>query len=160
MSLAIPLRRALRQPLVRRAVTRRLESTTTAKATETAKETAAKAQQTVAGVTSKASQGLSRVTSAAGPALGRAASGLSRMLGRVGGRTGRTIAFVERTFLRCLLMFSGAPQMGGQPDGDQLEVQWLTLPVCAGQVPLAIYYSRVGIELSKIVFRGQSMAPP
>lgn len=32
--------------------------------------------------------------------------------------------------------------------------------VCAGQVPFVIYYSKVGIELSKIVFKGQNMTPP
>lgn len=28
------------------------------------------------------------------------------------------------------------------------------------QVPWVVYYSRVGLELSKIVFHGQKMAPP
>lgn len=28
------------------------------------------------------------------------------------------------------------------------------------QIPSAIYYSRVGLELSKLVFKGQSMSPP
>jgi len=92
---ARPLRQALRQPVVRRATARRLESTT-ARAADAAKDAAAKAQQTAAGFTSRASQGLSRVTSAAGPAIGRAASGLTSLLGRVGGRTGRVIGFVER----------------------------------------------------------------
>jgi len=30
----------------------------------------------------------------------------------------------------------------------------------AGQVPFVVYYSKVGIELSKIVFKGQNMTPP
>jgi len=30
----------------------------------------------------------------------------------------------------------------------------------AGQIPPAIYYARVGMELSKIVFHGQKMSPP
>jgi F-type H+-transporting ATPase subunit g len=29
-----------------------------------------------------------------------------------------------------------------------------------GQIPLTIYYARVGLELSKLVFKGQSMTPP
>jgi F-type H+-transporting ATPase subunit g len=29
-----------------------------------------------------------------------------------------------------------------------------------GQVPFVIYYSKVGIELSKMVFKGQNMTPP
>jgi len=63
----------------------RFESTST-KATEAAKQTAAKAQE-----------GLSRVSSAAGPAIANAAKGVSGALSRVGGRTGRLVAFVERT---------------------------------------------------------------
>jgi hypothetical protein len=31
---------------------------------------------------------------------------------------------------------------------------------CAGQIPPTIYYARVGLELSKLVFKGQSMTPP
>ena len=34
------------------------------------------------------------------------------------------------------------------------------LTVFIGQVPFVIYYSKVGIELSKIVFKGQNMTPP
>jgi hypothetical protein len=29
-----------------------------------------------------------------------------------------------------------------------------------GQIPPAIYYSRVGLELTKLVFQGQKMSPP
>lgn len=32
--------------------------------------------------------------------------------------------------------------------------------VLLGQVPFVIYYSRVGLELSKLVFQGQKMQPP
>lgn len=32
--------------------------------------------------------------------------------------------------------------------------------VVLGQVPFVIYYSRVGLELSKLVFQGQKMQPP
>lgn len=75
----------------RRAV--RFESTTSEKATEAAKKTAAKASE----LSTKASEGLSRVSSAAGPALAKYAKTLSSTLGRVGGRTGKLIAFAERT---------------------------------------------------------------
>jgi hypothetical protein len=30
----------------------------------------------------------------------------------------------------------------------------------AGQVPNVVYYSKVGVELSKLVFKGQHMTPP
>jgi len=102
---------------------RRFESTT-AKATEAAKETASKASETASDYKSKASQGLSRVTSSAGPALSGVAKSVSNTVGKIGGRTGRLIAFVER------------------------------------QIPPAIYYARVGLELSKLVFQGQKMTPP
>jgi len=38
------------------------------------------------------------VSSAAGPAIAGAAKGLGNALGKIGGRTGRLIAFVERTY--------------------------------------------------------------
>ncbi|TVY13178.1 ATP synthase subunit g [Lachnellula arida] len=103
---------------------RRFESTTTAKASEAAKETASKASQTASDYKSKATEGLSKVTSSAGPALSNAAQGLGNALGKVGGRTGKLIKFVER------------------------------------QIPPTLYYARVGLELSKIVFQGQKMSPP
>ncbi|TVY46628.1 ATP synthase subunit g, mitochondrial [Lachnellula occidentalis] len=103
---------------------RRFESTTTAKASEAAKDTASKASQTASEYKSKASEGLSKVTSSAGPALSNAAQTLGNALGKVGGRTGKLIKFVER------------------------------------QIPPTIYYARVGLELSKIVFQGQKMSPP
>ncbi|KAI0881215.1 GroES-like protein [Annulohypoxylon maeteangense] len=68
-----------------RMAARRFESTSTQKATETAKESAAKAQQ-----------GLSRVASSAGPAIAAATKGLSKSLGNVGGRTGKLVALVEK----------------------------------------------------------------
>ena len=30
----------------------------------------------------------------------------------------------------------------------------------AGQTPFVVYYSKVGLELGKIVFQGRSMSPP
>lgn len=29
-----------------------------------------------------------------------------------------------------------------------------------GQIPPTVYYARVGLELSKLVFHGQKMTPP
>ncbi|WYZ44344.1 hypothetical protein EsH8_VII_000780 [Colletotrichum jinshuiense] len=114
-ALARPLMRTTARTIPSR-VAARFESTTTKKATESAKDAAAKAGE----YSAKAAQGLSRAASAAGPAL----SGAVSALGKVGGRTGKVIGFIEK------------------------------------QVPWVIYYSRVGLELSKIVFRGQKMAPP
>lgn len=143
---------SLARPMLRqsgawgRMAARRFESSTTAKAAETAKEAgkesaskassaassaasqasaaASKAQAAAAEYSAKAAQGLSRVTSSAGPAIAGAAKGVAESLGKVGGRTGRLVAFIEK------------------------------------RVPAAIYYSRVGAELAKIVFKGQKMTPP
>lgn len=76
---------------------RRFESTSS-KATEAAKETASKASEKASDFQSKASEGLSRVTSSAGPVITGAAKNLGNALGKVGGRTGKFIAFIERTF--------------------------------------------------------------
>ncbi|OHE97444.1 hypothetical protein CORC01_07226 [Colletotrichum orchidophilum] len=114
-ALARPLMRTTARTLPSR-VAARFESTTTKKATESAKDAAGKASE----YSAKAAQGLSRAASAAGPAL----SGAVNALGKVGGRTGKIIGFIEK------------------------------------QVPWVIYYSRVTLELSKIVFHGQKMAPP
>ncbi|KAI1479193.1 hypothetical protein K445DRAFT_191634 [Daldinia sp. EC12] len=136
---------ALARPLLRqsgawgRMAARRFESTTTTKASEaakeTAKETASKASSNASQTASqyaakaseysaKAAQGLSRVTSTAGPAIAGAAKGIANSLGKVGGRTGRLVAYLEKS------------------------------------VPTVVYYSKVGAELAKIVFRGQQMSPP
>ncbi|KAK9771056.1 hypothetical protein AB5N19_08298 [Seiridium cardinale] len=117
-------RPVLRQSGALRMAARRFESSTTAKATDAAKETASKASGSASEYASKAQQGLSKVTSAAGPAISGAAKGVANSLGKIGGRTGRLIAFVEK------------------------------------QVPHVVYYSKVGAELTKIVFRGQKMSPP
>lgn len=40
---------------------------------------------------------------------------------------------------------------------------WVVLTIRVfrtGQVPFVVYYSKVGLELSKLVFRGQKMDPP
>jgi len=123
MSLSIS-RAALRQSTKLPGRTARRFESTTAKASEAAKETASKASQTASNFQSKASEGLSRVTSSAGPALSGAVKGVGNALGKIGGRTGRLIAFVER------------------------------------QIPPTVYYARVGLELSKLVFQGQKMSPP
>ncbi|KAL3425147.1 mitochondrial f1f0-atp synthase [Phlyctema vagabunda] len=127
--MSLPISRAvLRQSTKLPGRTARRFESTTAKATEAAKETASKASatanETAANFQSKASEGLSRVSSSAGPAIAGAAKGVGNALGKIGGRTGKFIAFVER------------------------------------QIPPTIYYARVGLELSKLVFQGQKMTPP
>jgi F-type H+-transporting ATPase subunit g len=127
---------------------RRFESTT-AKATEAAQDTASKASQTATKYKSKASEGLSRVTSSAGPAISGAAKSVGNALGRIGGRTGRLIAFVESVYSRRQLY-------------ERLHTFWNSIAngTTIGQIPPTIYYARVGLELSKLVFQGQKMTPP
>lgn len=95
MSLSIS-RTVLRQSTKLPGRTARRFESTTAKATEAAKDTASKASETAQDYKSKASEGLSRVTSSAGPAITGAAQNVGNALGKVGGRTGRMIKFVER----------------------------------------------------------------
>ncbi|KAI0895761.1 mitochondrial ATP synthase g subunit-domain-containing protein [Annulohypoxylon nitens] len=79
-----------------RMAARRFESTTTQKATETAKDSAAKASKVASEYAAKAQQGLSKVASSAGPAIAAATKGLSKSLGNVGGRTGKLVTLVEK----------------------------------------------------------------
>ncbi|KAI1378782.1 GroES-like protein [Hypoxylon crocopeplum] len=129
-STRVTMSSSLARPMLRqsgawsRMAARRFESTNTAKAAETAKETASKASKAASEYTARAAQGLSRVTSSAGPAIAGAARGIANSLGKVGGRTGRLVAFFEK------------------------------------RVPTVVFYSKVGAELAKIVFRGQKMSPP
>lgn len=94
-SLARPM---LRSPALRVAA-RRFESTATQKATENAKQAASKATENAKQAASRAQEGLSRVTSAAGPAIAGYAKGVANTLGKVGGRTGKVVGFVERTWI-------------------------------------------------------------
>ena len=147
----------------------RYESTAAQKATEAAKQTASKASATASEYTSKASEGLSRVQSAAGPAIVNYAKGVQSALGRIGGRTGKLIAFVERTaalppFVLGDVSCPSAEQqrIGGRchccPSVYLFRAQWLT--ETPGQVPFVIYYTKVGLEAGKIVLRGQKITAP
>jgi hypothetical protein len=44
------------------------------------------------------------------------------------------------------------------PTADSIRI-WLR-SLFTGQVPSVIYYSKVGAELAKLVFKGQNMTPP
>jgi hypothetical protein len=122
---------------------------TAAKAKDTAGEVASKGKDTASVVTSKASEGLSRVTSSAGSVVSGAASSAANALNSVGGRTGRAIAFVRD----CKSYYFLQRRL-------QCVERWQALTSFAAVIPPTIYYSRVGLELAKIVFKGQKMAPP
>ncbi|KAI1204832.1 GroES-like protein [Annulohypoxylon truncatum] len=101
-AIKVTMSSGLARPMLRqsgawsRMAARRFESTSTQKATETAKESAAKASKLASEYASKAQQGLSRVASSAGPAIAAATKGLSKSLGSVGGRTGKLVTLVEK----------------------------------------------------------------
>jgi F-type H+-transporting ATPase subunit g len=141
------LRRSAKLPIGR--TTGRFESTAS-KASEAAKDTASKASQTATEYKSKASEGLSRVSSAAGPAISGAAKGVGNALGKIGGRTGRLIAFIEREYHLLEAHWKAC---------NEFETSMADVAI-AGQIPPTIYYARVGLELGKLVFKGQSMTPP
>ncbi|KAF6820703.1 mitochondrial f1f0-atp synthase [Colletotrichum sojae] len=125
---------ALARPLMRTTAARTLPSRIAVRCESTTTKKAAESAKDAAAKASeysaKAAQGLSRAASAAGPAI----SGAVSALGKAGGRTGKVIGFIESTML--------------------------TRSRITEQVPWVVYYSRVGLELSKIVFHGQKMAPP
>ncbi|KAI9764868.1 MAG: RNA-dependent ATPase rok1 [Geoglossum simile] len=121
--------------------------------------TTSKASGAVSSAASKASEGLSRVTSSTGPAITRAAKGFGNALGKIGGRTGRFITFVEgKSMLVDHDPWRGIEVFGlSVPDEQNLE----TIASPQGpKIPPTIYYARVGLELSKLVFQGQKMSPP
>ena len=169
------------QFLTRRTAVRHASSTS---------ETASKASESASSAASKASEGLSRVSSSAGPAIGNAAQGVGNALKKVGGRTGKVISFVEckqklfSGYFRMCYFRSLGFSMGGGSGGCYYRspchssapaslmgiaysnaaisgCTWLTICFSGlAMIPPTVYYSRVGLELGKLVFRGQNMSPP
>jgi len=89
-------------------------------------------------VTSKASEGLTKVTSSASESAGSGASGTASQ-----GRMGRMVSSVQ-----CKLC---------NPQCVSIVTENVS-PIA--MIPPAVYYSRVGLELAKLVFQGQKMSPP
>jgi len=171
MPLALP-RAAMRQSqsLLRRTNLRHASS-----ATEAASNAAAKAQETGSSAVSKASQGLSRVTSSAGPAITGAARGAGNALKKIGGRTGRFIGFVECELLKYWHVWFCPGTIAWDPGVYTISIKTsevlhiaqrgvasmtVTNDESTALIPPTIYYSRVGLELAKLVFKGQKMSPP
>ncbi|EPE33362.1 hypothetical protein GLAREA_06374 [Glarea lozoyensis ATCC 20868] len=113
---------------------RRCQSTTT-KATEAAKDTTAKATEAAKETTAKASQTASEYTS-------KASEGLSRVTSSAGPA------------------ISGAAKGLGNALGKIGGRTGKLIAFVERQIPPTVYYARVGMELSKLVFRGQKMTPP
>lgn len=144
--MSLPLLAA--RPLVRRSalqIGRRLESSSTAtgkaaadaasKASSTAKDAASKTASTAKDATAKA-------TSAAAEYAGKAQEGLSRVTSSAG-----------PAIVNAAKGAAGALSKVGGRTGR-------LIAFVERQVPYVLYYSRVGLELGKIVFRGRHMTPP
>jgi hypothetical protein len=153
-------RAALRQSrfLIRRTAIRHNSSTT---------EAATKAKQVTEQATSKASEGLSKVSSSAGPAIAGAAQNVGNALRKVGGPVGKVVTFVEREYYSPIVQKYDLPGVYGLPIQEKLAIgtlygiyRSLKLMHNLGMIPPTVYYARVGLELGKIVFHGQKMAPP
>ncbi|RMZ45626.1 ATP synthase subunit g [Aspergillus flavus] len=127
-------------------------------------ESAQKAGEAASSAASKASEGLSRVTSTAGPALSNAAQGVGSALRKVGGRTGKVIAFVDLGAVVSIAIVTTTLRLGAhQPSQPppicvpaSLTIYWDE----TAMIPPTLYYGKVGLELAKLVFRGQNMTPP
>ncbi|GAW22650.1 hypothetical protein EKO27_g8735 [Xylaria grammica] len=146
---------ALARPMLRqsgawsRMAARRFESTT-AKAAETAKEGASKASSAASSAASStASSASSTASTAASKASASAAEYAAKAqesLSKVSSTAGPAIASAAKGAAESL------SKVGGRTARAVAFVE--------KQVPTVIYYSKVGAEVAKIVFRGQKMSPP
>ncbi|KAK2004758.1 hypothetical protein LX36DRAFT_649574 [Colletotrichum falcatum] len=132
-ALARPLMRTTARTLPSRLAVR-FESTTTKKTTESAKDAAKKASE----YSAKATESAKDAAKKASEYSAKAAQGLSRAASAAGPA------------------LSSAVSALGKAGGRTGKV----VNFIEKQVPWVVYYSRVGLELSKIVFHGQKMAPP
>ncbi|KAJ5614760.1 mitochondrial ATP synthase g subunit-domain-containing protein [Penicillium herquei] len=128
--MSAPSRAVLRQSQF---LTRRTAVRHASSSTEKATQAAAKAQE-----------GLSKVTATAGPAISNAASALRK----VGGPVGKVVSFVDSSLRSSVHVKMRSEALLGYPR------------ICPTHDPPTLYYSKVGIELGKLVFRGQKMSPP
>ncbi|KAI1191787.1 mitochondrial ATP synthase g subunit-domain-containing protein [Nemania serpens] len=138
---------SLARPMLRqsapwgRMAARRFESTT-AKTAETAKQTAEAAKQSAETAKQTASTTASKAAASASEYASKAQEGLSK----VSSAAGPAIAGAARGVANSL------SKVGGRTARAVAFVE--------KQVPTVVYYSKVGAEVAKIVFRGQKMSPP
>ncbi|ORY54838.1 putative sorbitol dehydrogenase [Pseudomassariella vexata] len=151
MSLMAVTRPVLRQSgALSRMAARRFESSVTAKGAEAAKETASKAasktSSTASNATAKATEAaketITKTSSTAAEYTAKASQGLSR----VTSAAGPAISGAAKGLANSL------GKVGGRTGR--------LVGFVERQVPHVIYYSKVGAEMSKIVFHGQKMSPP
>ncbi|KAH8906327.1 hypothetical protein BR93DRAFT_969530 [Coniochaeta sp. PMI_546] len=141
--MSLPLLAA--RPLVRRSalqIGRRLESTATGKAADAASKATSTAKEATSKATTTAKDAAAKATATASEYAGKAQEGLSRVTSSAG-----------PAIVNAAKGVSGALSKVGGRTGR-------LVAFVERQVPLVLYYSRVGLELGKIVFRGQNMTPP
>ncbi|KAL2062533.1 hypothetical protein VTL71DRAFT_6799 [Oculimacula yallundae] len=114
---------------------RRFESSTASKASEAAKEGASKASNTAKDAASKASETAKEYST-------KAQEGLSRVASSAGPA------------------ISGAAKGLGDALGKVGGRTGRVVAFVERQIPKGLYYARVGMELSKLVFVGRQMTPP
>lgn len=102
----------------------------------------ARYSSTTSQVTEAASSGASKVSNAASATTSKASEGLSRVSSSAGPAISGAANSVGRVLGR----------IGGRTGRVIAFVQ--------SMIPPTIYYSKVGIELAKLVFQGQKMTPP
>lgn len=107
-------------------------------------ETASKAKDVASQASSKAGEGLSRVTSSASSVATGATESASNAASKVQGRTGRYISLIQG---------EQASPSARASVGRKTENMIDTV------IPSTLYYSKVGLELGRLVFKGQGMAP-
>ncbi|KAI0860149.1 GroES-like protein [Xylaria cubensis] len=129
-----------------RMAARRFESTTASKAADTAKEGASKASSSASQYASKAQEGASKAASKAAASASQYASKAQEGLSKVTSSAGPAIAGAAKGVANSL------SKVGGRTARLVAFVE--------NQVPTVIYYSKVGAEVAKIVFRSQKMSPP
>ncbi|KAI9889464.1 MAG: hypothetical protein M1814_005247 [Vezdaea aestivalis] len=102
----------------------------------------ARANSSSSSATKAASETASKASSAASSATSKAAEGLSRVTSSAGPSISNAAA--------------GASQALGKIGGRTGRL----IKFVESLIPPTIYYSRVGLELSKLVFKGRQMTPP
>ncbi|KAK4994582.1 ATP synthase subunit G atp20 [Elasticomyces elasticus] len=144
-------RMVLRQPRIIFQRTAVRNASTTSEAANAVSSTATKAKESASQATSKASEGLSRVTSSAGSGLSKVTTAATNTVSSIGGRTGRLINYVQCPYSQVAILQSFDMDVNSRVE---------KYTACDSLIPPTIYYSRVGLELAKLVFQGQKMSVP
>ncbi|CAJ2499960.1 Uu.00g028130.m01.CDS01 [Anthostomella pinea] len=151
-----------------RMAARRFESSTTAKATEATKETASKASNTAKETASKASETTKQAASKASETTKETASKASEATKETASKASSSASEYASKAQQGLskVTSSAGPAIAGAAKGMANSLSRVggrtgrMVAFVEKQVPKVVYYSKVGAELSKMVFHGQKMSPP